>query len=263
MSTNSQYRDWVCASQESISQDCFSSDICDRDIPEQLAENNDETKVKESKLHHSRIVLKQDFPIQKVIVPAAGLFSKGTFYNSFKIGLFSLAIFCFNFFKKQLFFDNFWLSNLILQLSQIILNLIIIFFAVCLIIIFFKFLLDIFGKMTLTIDRQNCSITYSLFGINKQNTLIIPLKEIIRLDKYRTSSLHNSHLEIVTNEKSYPLFTNPHFLVTSLEIDWIAWKISNYLNVPIKEIVGLSESEIKDTICYIEQLSYDLERENN
>lgn len=247
MSTNNQYRDRVCTFE-----DCFSSDICDRYIP-----------VRENKLHHSRIVLKQDFSLQKVIVSAAGLFSRVTFYNSFKIGLFSIAIFCFNFLKKQLFFNDFWFGNLILQLYHIILNLIIIFFAICLIILGFKFLLDIFGKMTLTIDRQNLLITYSLFGINKQNTSIIPLQTIIRLEKYRTSSLHNSHLEIVTNEKSYPLFTNPHFLITTWEIDWLAWKISNYLNVPIKEIVSLSESEIKDTICYIEQLSYDLEKENN
>ena len=246
MSTNSQYRDRVC-----ISQDRFLSALGDRYI-----------SVRENKLHHSRIVLKQDFPIQKIIVPAAGLFSRVTFYNSLKIVFFSLVIFCFNY-LKQLFFNFFGFGNLILQLSQIILNLIIIFFAICLIILLFKFLLDIFGKMTLTIDRQNFSITYSLFGINNHNTLIIPLKEIVRLEKYQTSSFHNSHLEIFTNKESYPLFTNPHFIVTSLEIDRLAWNISNYLNIPIKEIISLSESEIKDTICHIEQLSYDLERENN
>lgn len=237
----------------------FTNHYFSKGLGDQDRSNNN---VRVSKVRNRKIILKYDFHLRKIIIPPAGLFSSVSFHNIFKIVLFSIFIFCFNYLKKQLLYEKYFFNNIILQLSNIILNLIVIFLAICLAILWFKFLLDILGKMTLTVDRQDFSVTYSLFGIKNKKSLIIPLQNIIRIEKYQLESNKNSHLEIITEGESYTIFSNPHFPVTSTEIDRLGNVISNWLNAPLKEIPSLTEPELKNAICYIEQLSCYLEQKD-
>lgn len=255
MNIINQYRQRIYPQSERISQGQFtnyhSSESVNNltQIVPRSVKNNFSDRFQTNQLNCHQITLKYHSQSKKIIISAAGLFSTVTLENFFKIGIFFVLIFGLNYIKKQLLLQTAFLPSIILQLSNIILNLIIIFCFVCLVILGFKFLLDIFGRMTLYSERENFLVTYSLFGIKKANALIIPSDEIIRLDKYLLDSDRNSHLEIVTEQASYPIFSNPHFLVTSTEIDWLAREISDWLSVPIQIVPILTEREIKNALC--------------
>lgn len=203
----------------------------------------------QSNTYNSPIIFKQDFDFLQIIIPSAGFFSKTTFNNLIKITIFTFTLFLIEYLKNNLI-----VSNVIFAVFNLILSLTIAFIIICLSILLFKSLLDILGKMKLSIDKENFTLTYSLFGFRNHRSQIISLKDIIRLEKHNLPDKNNSYLEIITKQQNYIISSNPHFLVTSSEIDSIGDIISNWLNISLIEITDLTSEELKKAICDVQQL---------
>lgn len=199
---------------------------------------------------NSSINFQQDFDSLQIIIPSAGFFSKISFDSLLKITIFTFILFSLEYLKNNLI-----VSNLIVQLLNLILSIAIAFVLLCLSILLFRLLLNIFGKMKLSIDRQKFTITYNLFGIKNHRSQIISLKDIIRLEKHNLLDRTNSYLEIITHKENHLISSNPHFLVTSSEIDLIGDTISNWLKISLTEITDLTSEELKKAICDVQQLS--------
>lgn len=202
-----------------------------------------------SNTYNSPIIFKQDFDLLQIIIPSAGIFSKTTLNNLIKITIFTFTLFLIKYLKNNLI-----VNNIIFQLLNLIFGIIIVFIIICLSILLFKFLLDIFGRMKLSIDIQKFTITYDLFGIKNHRSQTISLKDIIRLEKHSLPDKTNTYLEIITKKQNYIITNNPHFLVTFSEIDLIGDTISNWLNISLTEITDLTSEELKKAICDVQQL---------
>lgn len=208
-----------------------------------------------------KIIIERDYNLLKITISSAGIFSTVTFYNLLKIVCFIAAIFVINYFKNNFLFQRFFTKTILLPI-QVFLYITIAFFSFCLLILLFKLLLDIFGKMKVTIDDKHLAIACSLFGIENHKSQTIDVKSIICLEKHDFPFPDNSYLEIITERQNCIISNNPHFLVTSSEIDFIGETISNWLNISLVEIRDLTQEELKKAICDARQLSYTLERQD-
>jgi hypothetical protein len=59
--------------------------------------------------------------------------------------------------------------------------------------------------------------------------------KINRIEQYIKNHLHKSHIKIWADKQKYEISNNPHFPLTSLETDWLAQELSNWLNLSIIE----------------------------
>ena len=210
-----------------------------------------------NKFPKSPISFQRNSDLLEIIISSAVIFYNITFYNLLKIIIFTFSIFITEYLKSILI-----ATNIIFQLLNWLFNGTIAFLVFCLLILLFKLLLDIFGKMKLSLERTKFAITYSLFGIKKHQSKICNFKDIIRLEKHYFNPGTNSYLEIITHRKNHIISNNPHFLVTSSEIDLIGDTISKWLNISLTEITDLTSEELKNIICEAQQSFYALEQQN-
>ncbi|MEM9275393.1 MAG: hypothetical protein AAGA80_20865, partial [Cyanobacteria bacterium P01_F01_bin.143] len=108
--------------------------------------------------------------------------------------------------------------------------------AVIAVITFFlmKFCLGVFGSMRLRITSQRIYLIYELFGVKRHSPMPSLRKDIYRLEKISQSNGQSSLIIWAKNQK-YQISNNPNFILTTLEIDWLAHELGQWLNLPIIE----------------------------
>ncbi|MEA5619529.1 serine/threonine-protein kinase [Cronbergia sp. UHCC 0137] len=95
----------------------------------------------------------------------------------------------------------------------------------------------ILGKKRLRINRKQISLSYELLGIVRNHPLPSQRQYIIRLE--RTNIYHNNEpqpcLIIWSGMRKYQINAgeNNLFSVSTLELDWLAEELSNWLELPI------------------------------
>ncbi|MBD2385392.1 serine/threonine protein kinase [Cylindrospermum sp. FACHB-282] len=108
---------------------------------------------------------------------------------------------------------------------------------VSLLILFFVVSMCLFGNKTLHINSRQISLCYELFGIERHYPLPSLKKYIVRLEK--TYTYYNNKpqpcLIIWSGMQKYKIHTgeNNIFSVNTLELDWLAEQISDWLGLPI------------------------------
>lgn len=189
----------------------------------------------------SKIVIKKSSEYIEIDIPSAGLFSDITYRNLGFLAICVVLIPLFlNFFIAIQYYqialeDIIWLSHL-LWLLILIVKILWLSMVISLPIIFIiRFFLGIFGVMKLSINRQKISLVYKLFGIKLNIPKASTRTSIFCLEKYYNQFIDRYYLKICTARQKYEISNNPHFPVTSLEIDWLAIELGEWLNLPVIE----------------------------
>ncbi|MTJ06660.1 serine/threonine-protein kinase [Anabaena sp. UHCC 0204] len=95
----------------------------------------------------------------------------------------------------------------------------------------------LFGRKRIYINKRQISLSHELFSINRHQIRPSLRKNIIRLE--RTNIYHNNEprpcLIIWAGMLKYEIFTgrDKAFAVTTIELDWLAEELSNWLDLPV------------------------------
>lgn len=105
-----------------------------------------------------------------------------------------------------------------------------------LIVLSFRILTYFFGKKRLYINQQHISLSYNLLGIESHDPLPSSKKNIIYLQKTKDEK-NKPYLIIWSRMQRYEIHTGEDdiFAVNTLELDWLAEEISDWLGLPISK----------------------------
>ncbi|QLE50208.1 serine/threonine protein kinase [Nostoc sp. C057] len=162
----------------------------------------------------SKILLKKNASFIDIIIPGAGLLSIQTltFIILYFFILFMMSI-------PLLSGDGSSLLRGILVISPVA------FILIC---------ICVFGRKRLYINRQQIYLIYKIFKLERHNLLPSSRQEILRLD-INKSDFNKYYLTIWAGIKKYVISSNELdiFTVTLLELDWLAYELSDWLGLPI------------------------------
>lgn len=93
-----------------------------------------------------------------------------------------------------------------------------------------------FGQMRLSIDHQEISLHYDLFGIRRYNPSPSSRQNISHIERRKDIYLNlerTPYLIIWSEMKKYEISTNNAFPLTTPEIEWLGQELSDWLGLPI------------------------------
>lgn len=104
-------------------------------------------------------------------------------------------------------------------------------------VLFFIILMSLFGRKRMYINKRNISLSHELFGMRRYTRFPSARKNIIRLERsniYYNLAPHPC-LIIWAGLTKYEIHTsqNNMFAVSTLELDWLAQELSDWLGLPI------------------------------
>ncbi len=109
-------------------------------------------------------------------------------------------------------------------------------------------LFSLFGQIWLRIDYEQTSLKYQLFGFKYYRPSPAPRKQIIKLGKKSTFDVKDAdgdkkkfgpQINIWARTKKFNLSV---YLVSDIELDWLAHELSEWLNLPINQEKYLGEN---------------------
>ncbi|GAB4527878.1 MAG: hypothetical protein Tsb0014_08900 [Pleurocapsa sp.] len=215
--------------------------------------------IKVYKPNNSKIILNKNSQVFKIIIPPTGLFSEITLLNLFLLVCFISLGLGISALKPESY-D--YVPQYAVTLSQLVLHSADFALLIGIVTFLSKTLLGIFGRMQLQISTQKISLTYTLPGIKRHSPLPSLRKDIFRIEKFAIEKENYSHFIIYSANKKYEIFTNSHFPVTSQEIDWLTYEVSNWLNIPFTEIKCFYDPQLEIFNFYLEQFLSRLDKNN-
>ncbi|HLP91384.1 MAG TPA: serine/threonine-protein kinase [Nostocaceae cyanobacterium] len=107
-------------------------------------------------------------------------------------------------------------------------------FSLSLLIFFGIMGICIFGEKRLCIDQRQISLCYKLWSVERYHPLPSSSKHILRLERAK-DNYNQPYLIIWSGMRQYKIHTgnNYAFPVSTLELDWLAEELSNWLGLPI------------------------------
>lgn len=187
---------------------------------------------------NSKVLLRKNDKEFQVKIPPVGLFSITTGTNLLIFSVIALFIpllprFFIDTSLHQAELENMgtdylvWVLQLIGQIFTLGIIVAITFFLI-------RVCLGVFGSMKLRINSQRISLIYELFGVKRHSPMPSLRKDIYRLEKISQFN-GKSYLIIWAKKQKYQIAKNPHFVLNSSEIYWLAQELSKWLDLPIIE----------------------------
>ncbi len=102
------------------------------------------------------------------------------------------------------------------------------------IILFIFISIGVLGKKKLYIDNDTIYLIYELFGIKRLYPSPSSRQDILRLERSK-DTYNQPSLTIWAGTKKYDIFTGEFYFfpVTPPELDWLAYELSDWLDLPI------------------------------
>lgn len=142
--------------------------------------------------------------------------------------------------KLSVIFVWYFISNLLILITAAIVNIAFLsslFPVINVLILFYILLISWFGRKRLYISKRQISLCHDLFGMRRYHPYSSQTKNIMRLEKsciyYNMSP--QPCLIIWAGLTKYEIHTsnNNMFSISTLELDWIAQELSEWLGLPI------------------------------